>query len=303
MGKENEERQTPAIEGPYSSAHAPKPKETPVAEVKETPVVKADAKPAPEVKETPATGEGDKGGSKHVRIDVEDEIPDNASLLEMSSKTLQKRLQRHTAKELKDRFGTSDVGEIKKKLDRLEELEKGEAERQRASMSEKEKLEADLKKERQLRADAEHNARRVHENHVVEKEETRITRLAEKHNIDTDPDTLEIVFKRLAKHLKSEYSEEQLKKLSDKDLDAWFTEYGTKHPRHLKDAPAAGETKGKAEAKPEIKKVPLDNGVKGSKPDPAKGPTANQVNFSPKGANAMSRGEARDAAKKEGYSW
>lgn len=232
--------------------------------------------------------------TKRARLGADDDdIPEEAELLELSSSALKKRLSRHTSKELKEKFGTADFGEIKKRLDRAAELEAAEEERTRAAMTERERLESDLKKERQLRADAERRATRVHEERIIEKEEGRIGRIASKY-IDEDPDVQEIVYKRFSKHLRSDYTDEQLKALTDKDIQKWFKKYADEHPKHARTG--GGE---------EPRKVPLNNGPKTENRPPPENKSGQNLaqNYSPKGPNPMSRQEAKANAAKEGYTW
>lgn len=247
--------------------------------------------------------------SKAVRLQGDsDEIPEEAELFELSASALKKRLSRHTAKELKAAFGTSDLGDIKKRLDKAASLEKDDEERKRAEMTEKQKLEADLKASRQREADANRRALRVQEDRIVEKEENRITKIAEKY-VDTDPDVVEVIFKRLGKFLRSEFTDDQLKKLPDAKIEKWFKEYATEHPKHAREHRNAGDDTGAAAAsttaKPAPKKVPLTNGPE-TGDRPGKGDvsgTAQTTNFSPSKGTPMTSQQARAAAAKEGYRW
>lgn len=270
--------------------------------------------PAPkEVKDGAATASGAASknldtASKAVRLQGDsDEIPEEAELFELSASALKKRLSRHTAKELKAAFGTSDLGDIKKRLDKAALLEKADEERARAEMTEKQKLEADLKASRQREADANRRALRVQEDRIVEKEENRITKIAEKY-VDTDPDVVEVIFKRLGKFLRSEFTDEQLKKLPDAKIEKWFKEYATEHPKHAREHKGGDDTAAAASGasdKPAPKKVPLNNGAQ-TGDRPGKGDvsgTAQTTNFSPSKGTPMTPQQARAAAAKEGYRW
>ena len=108
----------------------------------------------------------------------------------------------------------------------------------------------------------------------------------------------EVVFRRFAAHLKSEYATE-LKdpefNVPDKEIDKWFRKYAEEHPKHAK-----------AAEKSPVEKVPLNNGAGGSKETPTaagNSGTSQAKNFSPSGPNAMSRQEAKSAAAKAGYHW
>jgi hypothetical protein len=237
-----------------------------------------------------------KGGTKAHRIAADDEIPDDAELLELSKGALNARLNRATKKELKDRFGTDDPKEIKAKLDRLSELEAAEETRKREAMTEKERIEEDLRLAHQERDEAQRQLRMERETREVEHEDRRIVKIASKY-IDDDEDTIEVVNRRFAGWLRSEYGDKLTDPkfdIPDKAIDAWFKDYAENHPKHARVA----ETKDPKT----VRKVPLNNGAKGNDPAPDKTDTGAK-NFSPSGPNAMDRQTAKQEAAKSGYHW
>lgn len=232
---------------------------------------------------------------KRVRIsDADEEIPADADLIELSSKALKTRLnaaKKSEVRELFAKFGVKNADELDAKFKRLKDLETEDEKRKREDMTATQKLEADLKKERQLRADADQRALQVTENYVIDKQEGRISKLAAKY---IDPDYVEEILPKFAVHLRKNFDEEQLKAISDDDIGAWFKEYAVKKPK------LARETK-----KP---KVPLTNGARTEgRPvagdSGARSGTSNGKSFAPSAENAMSRQEARAEAAKLGFRW
>src|SRR5580700_2962800 len=100
---------------PSSGGEAPPDGATPKPPVPttQTPATPIIQQGAPQTPVTPTTE------PKRHRLGVEDDIPDDADLLELPRRALDSRLARHTKSQLQQRFGTSDFDEIKGKLDRL----------------------------------------------------------------------------------------------------------------------------------------------------------------------------------------
>jgi hypothetical protein len=253
--------------------------------------------PPAKAKETPASGEPNERKRASLKGD-DDDIPDDADLLELTPRALKSRLTRHSKKELKERFGTDDPAEITAKLKRLEVLEKEEEERKAANLTEKERLEKERDVQKARADAAELKARTVHEERVFEKQENRLTRLAEKY---LDPDYVDLELPKLAKWLKANFSKEQLKTLKDKDIEPFFAERIEKKPKLSKDYAASSDKTTKDE---KVKK-PLNNGADPSeRPDPSKsGGAGGPKNYAPGKQDSMSRAEAKAQAAKEGYNW
>lgn len=251
-------------------------------------------KPATDVKET-KTATATEGPKRTKLMADDDEIPEDAELLELTNTALKRRLERHTKAELRNRFGTDKPDEIKAKLDRLAELEGAEEARKREAMSEKERLENDLKTERRAREDAERRARMAEDDRVVEKEGDRISRLLGRHiEIEDDEDFREAVFKKLARHLKSEFTEEEMLNLKDGEIEKWAKNYIKDHPRHAKEVQAA------------IKKEPFTNGGdtrERAAPTQRTGTGGGGRSFAPSAENPMTTNEARAEAGKQGLHW
>lgn len=266
---------------------------------------KVETKTAPEAKADAKSGEP---AQKRARVTGNDEeIPDDADLIELTPAALKKRLDRHASKELKARFGTDDVDSIKKQIARAAELEKKEEETKRAAMTEAEKLRADLKKETDKRVAAEERYNTHVLQNAIEKQETRVSTLASKH---LKPKYIRgDFFHDFAMWLKDEFKDDELAKVSDAKLDKFFVGYLKENPEFAKDFKSSDKTDETAEGAEgagtmTVEKVPLNNGAKvnasGTK---TKSGAAGTKDFSPRAANAMTRGEARAEAAKRGINW
>jgi len=77
-------------------------------------------------------------------IGDDDDIPNDTDLIELSKDSLKKRLGRHTAKELRERFGTDSFEEIGGKLQKLADFEKKEEATRLAQMTEIDRLKEQL---------------------------------------------------------------------------------------------------------------------------------------------------------------
>jgi hypothetical protein len=276
---------------PYSSTHEAKKTEGAEAKPEKKPEAKLEAK-------AEAKPEGSSKKIANVTND-DDEIPDDADLVNLSPRALKSRISRATKKELKDRFGTDDPEEIQAKLAKWAELEKGEEERKRAALSEKERLEADLAAANKRAETAERQARVAAEERVVDRMDQQVGKILGKHLDLDDEDTYDIISRKLAKHLAAEYTTEELKALYDsgqmeKKLGKWAEEYAKSHPKYARAAHAAPEKK------------PLTNtGDSRESPVPVtkSGGENGGRNFSPSAPNAMSPREARAEAAKQGFKW
>ena len=286
-GGEGGETKTP----PVTTKEAPK--DPP--EVKTKADTKGSDKGDGEPKDTKGADKGGGGSPKRVQITGDDEIPDDAELLELSKTALNARLRRATAAALRERFGTDDAAEIKKKLDRLQQLEADEDKRKREAMSAQDRLEADLRAANAEKDEAYRQLRIERNERIVVKENSRITNISTKY-IDSDDDTIEVVHKRFARYLAEEYGD-QIKdpkfNVTDKEIDKWFKKYAEEHPKHAK-----------VIQKTEPEKKPLTNGANDNTPSPNGQSGQSQAkNFSPSATNPMSRQQAKDEAAKQGFRW
>jgi len=249
-------------------------------------------------KETPAGG----GERKAVRLAGNDDIPEDADLLELSRSALDSRLRRHTSAELKKRFGTDDPDTIKAKLDKLAQMEADEEKRKQQEMSEVER-EKDLRAKAEARAaQAEARARAVAEDRVFEKQDTFLSRVAGKH---IDEDYIEAELQRFAKHLRQEYpgkdGQKQLDKMTPKQIETmagkFFEERVKAKPRLSKGYEMTLREQIEKEVKEGQKakaKVPITTGAKEGKPPEKSDDAAGQPKtFAPGKPNSYTDAEAK----------
>jgi len=239
------------------------------------------------------TAKPSNAASIKTRLEAGDEIPEGAELLELSPRALTARLDRYTKKQLREKFGTEDFDDIKGKLDRLAKFEADEETRKRAEMTELEKHKADTARLRSERDEAKRSYKAMQEQHIVEKEDARISKIAGKY---IDADYVEDTLPKLARHLQENFTEAQLEKLKDSDIEKFFEDLAKAKPKLSKDYDTAKAAE-KAPAK-----APLTNGAKAPEKSPSTG-VEEQKSFKPGGQNSMSPQDARAAARRLGYSW
>lgn len=246
---------------------------------------------------------------KRVRLSgADDDVPEDADLIEMSKGALASRLARASSKDLKRRFGTDDPDAIAKDLDELKTF-RTEKEAQRvANLSEVEK-ERDLRTKAEQRATAaEAQAREAHEHRVFEREDRHLVRLSEK---VIDADYVDAELARFAKHLNATYERKVLRKMSDAQRDKLLTEFLTERVKAKPKLAADYETKKADEIKEQLKKdaklagrkQPVTNGANaGDRPSDA-GEGGDEKTFAPGKKNSMSDDEARRKMRENGISY
>jgi hypothetical protein len=258
--------------------------------------------PAPPSQQAAPPAPPPKTEKKEVTVgDDDDDIPTDAELIHMPRKALDRRLAKHTAAELKSRFGTDDFDAIKTKLARAEELEAKEEERRRSALSEMEKLKEDAAKSEQRALEAEARERTIQEDRVYEREDSRMARITERH---VKPRYVDYTLNEMAKWMRRSFSKEEMAKVTDAQVEDWIKEFSSKEaPEVAKDY----EQRISATAKEEGKKpptAPLTNGVNATSPTPPpSGGDASQKTFAPNRPNSMTSVEAKQAAAREGYRW
>jgi hypothetical protein len=249
----------------------------------------------PETPPAPPAGAKPPEGAPGPRVlDAEgDDIPAEGDLFSLSRNALKGRLERFSRRQLRDKFGSDDIDAIKLRLDRAAELERQEEERKRAAMTEAERLKADALAAEQRAQTAEARVREVEEQQVLNAEEQRMMRLAEKH---IDPDYVDQELTNFAKHLRKTFSKDELANLTDKQVDDYFVERLKAKPKLARDY----EEKMKAGAPKPPEAKPLNNGVDASD-KPPNTPPPNGKKFAP--GNGLNTQQARSEAAKLGYRW
>lgn len=276
MGEENKDQKPGEQEAPKVPEYQP-----PQQQAKPS----AQAAPAPKV--------GDEGKPKGVALGGDDdEIPEDQELVHLKPSDLKRRLSRARNEELKVRFGTADVTQIQKDLEELKTLRAARDKKKEKDMTAVQRAKAETTKERQLRLDAERSRDALQEQVVVEKQEVRIQRLAEKH---VDPEYVDDLFPKFSKHLLETYSDSELEHLKDSTIEKWFKDY-------VEAKPAFAREHKPREDKDRRPKVRHTNGGGPNGNGPGKDGPAPKT-FKPGQANSMSNREAQAEMKKQGYSY
>lgn len=180
---------------------------------------------------------GEKEGKKKVApADDDDDIPDDAELIELSPKALKARINRHTRRELQQHFGTDDVEKILKDLNELKELRADKEEARKAQLSKEQRL-AEEKKEAEQRAkEAEERAQALEDERDVGQVSAKFTRLAADHidpKVLEDEDLRPGFFKKLAKHLHAETNGKH-DRITDKMVSDFWKNFAHDNPKYAK---------------------------------------------------------------------
>jgi len=251
--------------------------EKPKAETKVEPAKAKATEPAKATKEEP-----EKPAVKEIGED--DELPEDEQLLQLSKRALTTRLNRHTKKELKERFGTDDYDDIKAKLDKLAAFEDQAEKARLKSLSDLERAKEETKAEK-ARADAAVAEHQKLLDRQAFSEYDGIGKAAIAKHFADDPDIVEFALDRLKKHVVG-LDDADLEK-PEKAFDAWAKDYVKKHPKYAK--PAAEEV-------PTIK---LTNGATPQRPEKAS-PTEGSKTARPGAVNSMSKSEYAAFKKQRG---
>lgn len=242
--------------------------------------------------------------------DDDDEIPEGASLLQLSRNALSKRLDRATKKQLKAQFGTDNVDEIKAKLQKAQEYERSQEEQRRAQLSEVDRWKEDADSWKRKYSDLETKVKNERRASMISTEHNRVTSIAKEF---LDADYLDTELPIFARELSSKYSRQEMEQLGDDAIRAYFKKRIEAKPKLAKDygatTPPAAETQQQQqveEKKPPT--VPANNGVRENERPTARTegsglPVNGEKTFKPGLPNSMSPTEAKQAASQQGYRW
>lgn len=244
--------------------------------------------PAPTAPSAPAA-------KKSAKLSADDDdIPDDAELVQMSPRALKARLARASKQALREQFGTDDLESIKSKLATADEYAKKQEEERLAKLTAEQKLKEERDKAIRERDEFRTKFEERERTYVIEKQDARITRIAEKH---IKPRHVAKFLPDLAQAILSS-NDPKLAKNEDAWIEGWFKklvqeepEFGVNYAASVAAAQAPAE-------KPEPKKIVLSNGAKDGRP------AGSQTSGAPKTAapgkpNSMSDKEIRES----GYSW
>ncbi len=242
------------------------------------PEAKAAEKKEPEAKKEPAKPEAHALGD-------DDEIPEDASLLQLSKPALAKRLARHTKSELKERFGTDDPEQIKSDLAELAVFRSEKEATRIANLSEVEKAKEAQKAAEKRADDAEKKAQKAVDSQVFSEYDREAATAVGEH---VAPKFMKFAIRALKEHVLT-LDEDELAK-PEKVFAAWAKDFVKENPElALQGAPEpkkiALNTGGDPNARRE--KSPLDMATK--VPTPGK-------------PNSMSKGEYAQYKRQRGLS-
>lgn len=248
---------------------------------KDPPAKATDEKPKVEAKPEP------KDAPKPVRLGEDDELPENENLFELSKQALNKRLARHTNKELRERFGTDDPDKITADLAELKTLREEKESSRRAALSEQEKLKEDAARERRRADDLEARLRETADAHTFAEYDQTADSVLREH---FDPEAMDLAIVKLKKHVLS-LDEDELKN-PKKVFGEWAKDYAKKNPKFAKTVETA----------PEPRKIPLGNGADiRAKKDPATADDApSKKSPKPGLTNSMTKAEYADHKRRLG---
>lgn len=274
------------------------------------PETQTQAKPGEGQQKPQDKSAGEKGAApKRATLGADDdELPEGAELLELSPTALTKRLNRHSKAQLRKAFGTDDADEIKKKLEKLAELEASEEKRKQAEMSEVER-ERDLRTKAEQRAqEAEQAAKRERGQRIVERYDGKLQRTAERL---LDEDHVGAELDRFARHLRDSFDEKALRRMTpeqtSEELKKFLGERIKAKPKIAKDYEERRREEIRAELKKEEKEgrktQTVTNGAKLDKKDGEGGGSGEKKTFAPGKSNSMTDAEARAEMKRLGYSY
>lgn len=241
--------------------------------------------------------------------DDDDEIPEGASLLQLSKNALTKRLDRATKKQLKAQFGTDNVEEIKAQIAKAKEYERTQEEQRRAQMSEVDRAKEDAKTWQRKYQDLETKVKTERRAQVIATEHNRVTTIAKEF---LDPDYLDTELPIFARELSAKYSREEMEQLGDDAIRAYFEKRVQVKPKLGKNFGATQSTETQS-TQPVIEEkktptVPATNGVKENERPTARTegsglPVNGEKTFKPNLPNSMSPQEAKAAAASQGFRW
>lgn len=240
-------------EGQNGAGGAPDPKaaSTPPAGAGE-PAKKPEKKPEGEPAKKTEEGQGAKGGESAKKepkqIGEDDEIPEDSELLSMSKAALTKRLDRHTKKELRARFGTDDYSKIEADLKELEGFRAKKEEDRKASLTREQKLQEEKEAEKKRADELEKELERErNQQSFAEYDATAKEVFADK----IAPKHMKRAFRELKEHILSLDDAEEPKdaKKAKKLFEKWTKDWLEENPEFAKAAPE------------EPKKIPLTTGT------------------------------------------
>lgn len=242
----------------------------------EAPKAKADGGEAPAKKEPKVISE-------------DDELPEDSELVSMSKQALTKRLDRHTKKELRERFGTDDYTKIKADLDELAGFRAKKEEDRKSALTKEQKLQEERDAEKKRADDAEAKLQKERDTQVFAEYDTTAKEVfADK----VAPKHVKRAMRELKEHILSLDDAEAPTepKKAKKVFEKWMKDWLEENPEFAK--PAAEEPK----------KIPLNTGSNPNARREKGDPSLAHKTPKPGAVNSMSKAEYAAYKRERGLS-
>lgn len=250
-----------------SAVTPPEAKTPPAASAKDgaskAPEAKTAEKPAPAEKSAPKA------------LGADDELPEDGELFQLSRQALAKRLDRHTKRELRERFGTDDFDTIKAKLDAAEKYEQEREEKRRAALTREQRLKEDKAKAEARAQEAETKLQEERDRIEVREVDHTVRSILPKF-IRDDKASMKFATFELKQYVLGLDDDEVGD--PEKVVEEWAQKFVEEYPQFAREGAA-----------PQAKEVPLDTGTRPQRPEPLKGGTEKDPR--PGRPNSMTRAE------------
>lgn len=222
--------------------------------------------------------------------------------LTLTQKDLNDRLARARSVALKQHFGTDDPAEIKKRLDNAATLEKQAEDAKVAAMTEQQKVAHERDKALQERDRYKQQYEAAQEQQNMQEQGAYVEGIAARH---VNAGALEEASIAFGRHVQKT-DPRVVAKWTERDLDGWFKDYVKKKP-FMARAAASPPAAAPATPPPPARRQERNPGGAPRPPPRPSAPASPATNGSrqirPGQSDSMSRAEAKEEAKKRGYTW
>jgi hypothetical protein len=196
----------------------------------------------------------------------------------------------------KERYGTDDEEEVERMIAEAKTLREANEAKKREEMTELERLRADLKAEEQRRKAAEQKSLDLERRRRYDRQDVAVVRIATQH---VDPELTEDAALLFARHLRT-LSKDEVKKMSKKDVEAWFKDLVKRKPAW---APAAAPPTGETEGDKPRARQPITTGTPPTgQPQPTPAALAGKTPR-PGQPNSMTKQEMEEYKRSRGLQW
>ena len=211
---------------------------------------------------------------------------DEKGYIKIPASSFKRRLNKYSKAELKAAFGTTDVDDIKARLDEHGKLKAKSEEERRKQLAKEEQLAEDLRKEQDARKRAEMTAAKLAEDREYRDADQAVRRSASKYIANER--FLKLAVYEFGEYVSDELDESEANALTPADVDKWFKKYSEDNPDFSKQQ--QGKSK---EEKPKEKRA-MSVGGGESNVEPKSLPTHNGKTPRPGQSNSMTDKEYKD---------